>query len=315
MKISGARNMGWGKSMRWAFKNAINTAYGDGRYSTRAELSKRCAAFSHWLLQRGITDLSQVDIDVITGYATHLGGRVASGEIQPTYAHNMLSAVNRGIRAVRGRQDVWLSPADFFPMRSSTRFSAPSGIDNEAVKAVCDALSTQGEVRVALIIGLVRNLGLRLREACLLDTRRALAQATKCYAVNIARGTKGGRGKNVERWVPADERVIEILERASTVQGHRDNLVPDGWSVRQFADRVRRVARPELERAGLTTIRDLRSAYACDVYQRITRDLAPCVAAGRSAPKEDDRSARAEIAKRLGHSRPRSASAYVGSAR
>ena len=45
-------------------------------------------------------------------------------------------------------------------------------------------------------------LGLWLREATLLKAREALRQAERQRRINLTEGTKGGRDREVDRWVP-----------------------------------------------------------------------------------------------------------------
>ena len=83
-------------------------------------------------------------------------------------------------------------------------------------------------------MGLCRELGLRSREAALLDCQKALTQAREQGVIDIERGTKGGRGKStatspsrVERLVPVSDTAMKALETAATLQSHKDNLVPE----------------------------------------------------------------------------------------
>ena len=176
-------------------------------------------------------------------------------------------------------------------------------------------LSERGEFRVALVAALARDLGLRFREASLLNARLALHEATQRVRVNIIAGTKGGRGRSVDRWVPISDRAIETLKQAAAVQSNGSNLIPSEQSYRQWRDHAYHVWRHVASEHALRGFHDLRAAYACERYRDITGSVAPVVAGQRSASKKEDADARQTIAQELGHGRADVVAAYVGSAR
>jgi hypothetical protein len=57
----------------------------------------------------------------------------------------------------------------------------------------------------ASVVRLARNFGLRLREAVLADLHEWRRQAKTFGRIDVREGTKGGRGREVERWVPVSE--------------------------------------------------------------------------------------------------------------
>lgn len=74
---------------------------------------------------------------------------------------------------------------------------------------------------------LCRELGLRSKEASLIDARAALAEAQERGAITVDAGTKGGR----EREVPiTSEAQVQALERAASAQGGDRSMVPEGQS-------------------------------------------------------------------------------------
>jgi hypothetical protein len=153
-----------------------------------------------------------------------------------------------------------------------------------------------------------------MRETALADTSRLLREATTQGKVNITEGTKGGRGKHVDRWVPASKSAIASLKIAAQIQGEKRNLVPEGSTLKQYHQHLRNVSKQRLRDEGFTTRHDLRAAYACERYQQLTGYAAPCVAGKREATKEQDRQARETITQELGHGRIGVVSEYVGSA-
>ena len=78
---------------------------------------------------------------------------------------------------------------------------------------------------------------------------------------------------------------------------------------------VRRHSAPVLQKYGIKNRHELRAAYACDRYRKITGQPAPVIAGGRRNSKEEDLKAREIIARELGHNRPDVLSAYIGSSR
>ncbi|MDZ7768763.1 MAG: integrase domain-containing protein [Woeseiaceae bacterium] len=161
----------------------------------------------------------------------------------------------------------------------------------------------------------LRELGLRLREASMLDARAALRQAMKHSAVNITAGTKGGRGHRVDRWVPVTKITIGCLVRAAQAQGTGRNLIPTDLTWRQWNTRVHHVWARVRDDFSLKKLHDLRAAYACERYHSITGSVAPVVAGRRTVGRDADRAARETIAQELGHARSDVVGAYIGGVR
>jgi len=90
-------------------------------------------------------------------------------------------------------------------------------MDRRAVQACAEVLRAQGHAHAAAVVELARELGLRVREASLLNARAALRKAVHHGAVSITQGTKGGRGRRVDRWVPVLATPLESLRRGSSM--------------------------------------------------------------------------------------------------
>ena len=60
------------------------------------------------------------------------------------------------------------------PRRSHARDSPPSGLERTVVQQLAQSLRAAGHERVAAVAELARDLGLREREASMLDARAAL---------------------------------------------------------------------------------------------------------------------------------------------
>ena len=172
-----------------------------------------------------------------------------------------------------------------------------------------------GDGHYATVAELARELGLRAREASMLDSRTALRQATTHRAVNITAGTKGGRGHRVDRWVPVSEGTLEVLERAVTAQGTTRNLIPAQMSRRQWHHHLHHTWSATADRFGLGKLHDLRASYACERYAAITGTRAPVCGGHRTVERDRDRNARLIIAEELGHARIDIVATYIGGAR
>ena len=249
------------------------------------------------------------------GSAQTLATHVNNDRLSVAYAQNLLSTVNVVLESMRGDRKVRIAPAAAVGERSTVRSTAPAGLDREMVRQCAEHIRSTGHERVASVVELARELGLRLREASMLDARLALHQARTLGAVNITAGTKGARGRHVDRWAPASETAVACLVRATALQGDGRNLIPPELSWRQWNWRVHRVWSVARDSYGLEKIHDLRAAYACERYEQLTGSQAPVIAGVRRASRDEDHKARDVIAGELGHARRGVVAAYVGSSR
>jgi hypothetical protein len=183
------------------------------------------------------------------------------------------------------------------------------------VRQCADHLRQNGHERVAATAEVARALGLRFKEASMLNARVALGQVKKHGRVNITDGTKGGRGHRVDRWVPVSGRAVGCLVRAASAQGQGRNLIPSELTWKQWYSHVHHVWASVRDDYGLKKIHDLRAAYGCDRYRQLTGSAAPVIAGKRIADRETDRAARQTIAQELGHSRIGVVDSYIGSTR
>jgi hypothetical protein len=315
-KVGGHRNFGYGKQMEWAGKQALRDRYGNGHYGTAASHTERWQQFVTWCRdERGIRDANSVDQGIVNEYGEELAEKVAADQLSVAYAHNLQSTVNVVLEAMRGDRRVRIAPAKLIGQRTRVRTEPPAGLDRKAVRQCANHLRMNGHERIASVVELARELGLRLREASMLNVRAALAQAMKHGAVNITAGTKGGRGHRVDRWVPVSKSSLGCLLRASKAQEGNRNLIPADLNWRQWNIRVHHVWAGVRDDYGLARIHDLRAAYACDRYRQLTGSAAPVITGRQCADRSADRVARQTIAQELGHGRIEVVSAYIGGAR
>jgi hypothetical protein len=298
----------------------LKDLFGGGHYATVKAHSDRWKAFVRWCRSEdgpGYNDSRQIDRQTLLDYAGHLRQQVEQGAICIATAQNRLSSVNRTMAALRGDQYVKVpSPSKALGMRrTSVRRSVPQGQDREHVKQIVNALCEHQMSRAAAIAQLARATGMPLRETILADLPRLQREAEKLGKINIQEGTKGGRsGASAPRWITVDDHIREALEFALQVapDGSRNLLAPNERYL-DFQQRIVRPAREILHQHNLKGFHELRAAYACERYERITHHPAP-INGGRCYQLDQrlDREARDQISYELGHGRIDVVSAYIG---
>ena len=185
--------------------------------------------------------------------------------------------------ALRGYQCVKVqSPSKALDMqRTGIRHSVPQGQDREQVKQIVDALCRDHLERAAAIVLLARATGMRLREAILADLLRLSREANALGRINIQDGTKRGRaGASAPRWITVDDHIRGALGFARQVSpvGSR-NLIAPHESYLNVLQEIVRPARGILHAHNLKGFHELRTAYACERYEKITQHRAPINAA------------------------------------
>jgi hypothetical protein len=289
----------------------LRDRYGDGRFATQAAHFHRWKVFASFLRNEGIKDARDINTDVLKSYGRHLNDQIQSESLTVAYVQNILSSVNVVLESLRGDRAVSVSPSEFAGQRSHIREDSPHGINANDLDPVLQALREKGEDGVACIAELCRWLGLRFREASLLDARGALKQALESGRINITEGTKGGRGREIDRWIPISPNGLRALKIAADLQKeNRNNVLRRTFS--QWRDHAYYAYRRATENHALRGFHDLRAAYACDRYQQITDCHAPVIAGKRIAAPEIDLHARKIISVELGHSRVEIVASYVG---
>ena len=316
------RNFSYGRQLNFAGYNALRTHMPD-QFQTVADHADRWKQFCLWAKARNIKEAHQVNNKVLQEYADYLKARL-QGLGKPlaiSTAQNRLSTCNVVLKCLRGNQDVRIKPAESLQAKRQNVRTHPPKTSRNALHQGQDQLTAQGRARIAVILGLCRELGLRVREAALLDCKKALHQSASGQ-VSIERGTKGGRSKPtitspsyVERLVPATRDIVDVLTIAAEIQGENKNLIPEGKKLSNFVALIRKHSKPVLNKYGIKNRHELRAAYACERYEHLTGFSAPVIAGRRQASKEDDLKAREIIARELGHNRPDVLVAYIGSSK
>jgi len=313
-KVGGYRNFGWGKQMTWAGKQALNSVFGNGRFGTVAGHAARWRRFCDWAATASIHDATDIRVADLAQFASFISQKVDAG-MSVSYGKNLVTSANVTMEALRGDKAVWVRPGAFIGQRSLVRQNAPESLERAKVQVAADRLASAGKSREAALVTLCREFGLRRREAALLPLRLAHMQARHLGRINVTEGTKGGRGKSVDRWVPAKDAAISALEHAIRAANGADKLIPPQATFGQWGTAVSKTWRNAAGPLDLGPLKDLRAAYACERYRELTGYEAPVVAGQRCAEKSVDRYARRQISQELGHNRIDVVAAYVGSAR
>lgn len=314
------RNFGYGRQLSYAGPQALKDLFGGGHYGTVKAHGDRWQAFVRWCRSEdgpGFNDARQIDRQTLLDYAGYLRHQVEQGELAIATAQNRLSSVNRTIAALRGDQYVKVpSPSKSLGMRrTSVRRSVPQGQDREQVKRIVEVLCENQQPRAAAIAQLARVTGMRLREAILADLPRLKREAKQFGKINIQDGTKGGRsGASAPRWITVDNHIVDALKFAEQVLLDGScNLLAPNESYLDFVQGIVRPARDIIHKHDLKGFHELRAAYACERYEKITHYPAP-INGGHcyQLDRRLDQEARVQISYELGHGRIDVVSAYIG---
>jgi len=317
------RNFGFGRQLSYAGPQALKDLFGDGHFATVKAHSDRWQAFVNWCRSEEgprLNDARQIDREILRRYAAYMREQVDQGNVGIATAQNRLSTVNRTMAALRGDQYVKIpSPSKALGLqRSSVRGEAPQGQDRAQIELIARALSERGQQRVAAIVHLARETGMRLRETILADLPRLQREAQRLGKINIQDGTKGGRsGASAPRWITVTDQVRGALDIAceASPNGSR-NLLARDESYKDFIQKVVRPARDLLHEQGLKGFHELRAAYACERYEQLTGFPAPINGGrGHREDRQLDQRAREQISHELGHNRMDVVSAYIGGRR
>ena len=317
-KFTTKRNFGHGKQMYWAGHQALLDIYGRGHFGSVASHAQRWRRFCRWAhATRGIRDACDIDQSVLEAYASDLAGLVQDEVMAVSYAQNLIVSANITLEALRQDKEVRIeSPSAWVGRRQTVRTTTPTGLDWAVVEAAVTRLNEKRLHRAAAIAMLCRCFGVRLREAVLANLAEWLRQARELGQIDVREGTKGGRGKEVERWGPVSERGSAVLLDAVRVcnqLGCGQNLLkPDETFDALVNDGEIHRARKFLHEFGIKGYHDLRAARACERYEEMSGLPAPVKQAGPSPGREADYQVRLKLARELGHDRVDVVSAYIG---
>jgi hypothetical protein len=285
-------------------------------FKTQDDYIDRWRLFCAYADEYGITKMEQVNRDFVIGYGQHLQRQLEAGVYSSASApKNYLSAVNcvmklateRKWQTVRPGSDCGIERRRYIP---KTTKSIP---ETKHIK-----IQENISERIAHLLALQREFGLRFKESCLLNPTIALRQVEKYGFISITSGSKGGRPRNV----PCTNRGKVILEQAIKIQDGRA-MIPKAMTYIKF----RQECYAQAQIAGFN-FHSERHAYAQNRYREIVNAPSPLEAGwehkGRieklaeylkipfEAAKDLDKRARLRISIELGHSRVEISNAYLG---
>ena len=305
-----SRNYGLGsrcmyKAGKFALKKSANERFIS--FQTAADISDRWRLFCEYAEKDGVKQMEFVTEELLLKYGKMLAKLVEDKKLKESTAQNRVSAVNTVMKYVKHGDWISVKPTDAgecaIKKRSYIRTTPPSGMDREQLlKSISDFNMND----IALVM-LIRDFGLRSKEASLLNAEIALDQALKNGYIYILKGTKGGR---VRRLKIISRTQIETLKYATEAQGNRKNLITGDQSWKTWREETLRAIREALQLKDVKRLHELRAAYACGRYKELTDHDAPVL--DGCAPKVIDRWARLIIAEELGHSRIDITNAYLG---
>lgn len=306
-----SRNYGCGsRDMASAARIALDRAAkrGELSFSSVATLTERFSQFVNAVRAQGIGRLERISPELVQAYGQHLSIQVQLSELSPAYAQNLVIAINTVMHLVRDWSSVSPTRVCGIAQRCAVRDTPPLGVDRPVLERSLEQLRGNDQLRAAAVADLARELGLRSKEAALLNIYKALQEARERGLVTIVEGTKGGRARTVP---VLQKQQLSALANAAIHQGVGRSLIPVEQNWKQFRENTLRQGRIPLQQVGINGYHDLRGAYACDRYQQITGHPAPVIAGG-IVDKHLDRLAREQISTELGHGRIDVVSEYIG---
>jgi hypothetical protein len=272
---------------------------------------ERWSQFVSFAKENGVARMENISQDLVIAYGNTLIEKVDTEQLSPSYAQNLVSSINVVMSAATGGQWQSVGPVTVchLPQRSAIRNTVPGSLDRLRFENTLAALRESGAARGAAIAELARDLGLRSKEASLLDARVALRQAQETGSVHIVLGTKGGYA----RGIPVNTLQMDVLRRAANVQGIERGVMPGDKNWREWREGGLRAIRETVQQYTNGGLHDLRAAYACQRYREITGHLAPVEACGKlTSARAVDYAARLQIAQELGHNRVDVVAEYIG---
>lgn len=301
------------RDMHKAGQFAVNAAVRSGNlsFSSAATLSNRWAQFISWAKAQDIKKMEGICGGLVKEYGQELAWRVTEGGMAAATAQNYVSAVNSVMSIATHGQWGKISPTKDcgISARCNIRTEVPTSLLRDTYEHGLSAVRTSTGERGAAIVELGRELGLRSKEASLIDAKTVMEEAKATGRINIIDGTKGGRKREIPiTW----QRQLDAISHAEEVQGNSKSLVPDEQTWAMWRDGGLRDTRECLQKfTGARGLHDLRASYACDRYKALTGHSAPVVG-GKIINRDTDHKARQQIAEELGHGRKEVTNCYLG---
>jgi len=296
-----SRNYGLGsremaKAGQFALKNASKS--GHLSYSSASTIGDRWSKFAAWAREAGIKKMEDITSDTVKTYASTLS------DLAPSTAQNYISAINSVMNLATKGGWKSVSPTKDCNIEQRSHARTQSAPDRETARG---ALSSIQDDRLQAVGNLMHELGLRSKEASLLNAQSALLEATESRSVTISDGTKGGRSREVEITRPEQ---LQALQRAADLQGDHRSMIPADQNWAQWREGDLRDLREGLQEQGIERLHDLRAAFANQRFEELTGHAAPVE--GGYWDRKADLEAAKRLAEELGHGRTAVLAAYIG---
>jgi Integrase len=279
-----------------------------GRYSWCATTKNRWKQFYEFCQEEKVYDFEQVNHDLVKRYFCKRCVGLAISTAQ-----NYISAINVVMKNV-DEDWVLISPKNVVGQSRNVVRKKPLGFSSRDVHCSFVPLECGIYPELAVIVYLASHFGMRRREAILFDVRHGLIEAKKTGFIDVARGTKGGRGRYVERKIPVDPMGLRVLKNCEKLLEGKFSVVEKFENLKSVNIKISNFTLPTLKIYGIERLHDLRIFYACNRYLQITNCPPPCSReVGDPVPTHlVDQKAREIISLELGHSRMQIVSSYIG---
>ncbi len=297
-----SKNFGWGsRDMSDAGRIALEST--NSGFETVAAHAQRFSKFKDFAKENGVARMERVDAQLVEKYGKELADKVDAGEMKPSYAQNLVSSINAVMSAATRGEWKSVSPT------KDCNIEARCNVRYTAAPPHVETAKLNLDERQNAVVNLAQDLGLRSKEASLMNAKAALAEAVCRGIVSISDGTKGGRFREVPI---TNQQQIQSLKAAAQAQGGARAVMPQDQNWKSWREGGLREAREAVaEATGARGIHDLRASYASERYEALTGYSAPCNG-GKIEDREADRAAREKIAAELGHGRIEVVSSYIG---
>lgn len=306
-----SRNFSLGqRDMERAGRAALDQAARSGHisFSTAANNSERWRCFTKWAKEHDIKKMENVSKKLVTDYGLFLAEQVRSSAMAASTAQNYVSAVNSVMTIATNWHSVSPTKDCGIEQRCAVRQDTPAALNREIYGRALAIVSQRLGERASAVVELARELGLRTKEASLLNAREALKEALRKGQVTLRDGTKGGRERDIPITLSSQKKA---LQRASQAQGKARAVMPEGLNWKTWRSGELRETRNVIRELTGGSLHDLRASYACERYEALAQHPAPCTGASIQ-DRQLDEEARLQIALELGHSRIEVVAEYVG---
>lgn len=270
----------------------------------------------------GVKDMRWYEQENIVQFAEQLNEKIESGELTLSTGHDRLAAINTIMQQARQDKALWTSPVQYLGQRNGIRTESRALTQIQLRQHVSYLSEQKFGDRLSAVHELTHSIGLRFEEASKYDSRKALEEAISQRKINIDKGTKGGRHREIDN---ISNQQIIALRKAAMAQGSEKSLIPQELSYKQW----RNFAYKALKNSDVKGWHPGRHTFTQNRYIQITGTLPP-VAAGIkhglthhkymaeklnisvAKAKALDKSARITIARELGHNRTVITNSYLG---